>query len=332
MKRRRVTLSDVARRAGVSPATASFVLSGRDGHPAGSPAARERVQQAAAALGYTPNRHARAMRTGRTGAVALALGDSRDPWMGELAHQVSTLAQRVGLSTVVLVDESWFEFLQGHQFDCALVTGVDFTRATRHMVAELGQQSSRLVVFSELSPADDFDVIASRMTPAVGKAYGRLRPRHEQVHFMSTSSIDVDPPLRTRRQLFLDAAAAAGDDASGRIVHVPPTLREARKGATMWLSNAERPTAIIAQTGYLAVAAQVAAMQLGIRVPEDLEIIAIGDVPEATSLLTPISFYGADDVFDKIARAVVRRARADDSEPFTRTELEWTFHPGGTTR
>lgn len=332
MERRRVTLSDVAKQAGVSTATASFVLSGRDGQPAGSPATRRRVQQAAADLGYRPNQHARAIRTGRTGAVALALGDTRDPWMGELAHQVSVRAQTVGLSTVVLADESWFEFLQGHQFDCAFVTGVDFTRATRRMVVDLGRQGNRLVVFSELIPADDFDVIASLKGPAVGDAYARLRARHEQVHFMATTSIAMDPPMRTRQELFVDAAAAAGDDTSGLVVHVPATMSEARKGASAWLAGPSRPTAIIAQTGYLAVAAQVAALHVGIRVPDDLEIISIGDVPGPTSLITPVSYYGADDVFDRIARAVVHRAGADETEPFTRTELEWTFHPGGTTR
>ena len=332
VERRRVTLSDVARQAGVSIATASFVLSGRDGQPAGSPATRSRVQQAAADLGYRPNQHARAIRTGRTGAVALALGDTRDPWMGELAHQVSVRAQTVGLSTVVLADESWFEFLQGHQFDCAFVTGADFTRATREMVAELGRQGSRLVVFSELSPADDFDVISSQMTPAVAKAYGQLRSRHDRVHFMATDTVAVDPPMRTRQELFSDAAVATGDDPGDLVLRVPGTMSEARKEASAWLADPSRPTAIIAQTGYLAVATQVAALHVGIRVPDDLEIISIGDVPGPTSLITPVSYYGADDVFDRIARAVVHRAGADETEPFTRTELEWTFHPGGTTR
>src|SRR5699024_1150314 len=224
VERRRVTLSDVARQGGVSIATAAFVLSGRDGQPAGSPATRSRVQPAAADLGYRPNQHARAIRTGRTGAVALALGDTRDPWMGELAHQVSVRAQTVGLSTVVLADESWFEFLQGHQFDCAFVTGADFTRATREMVAELGRQGRRLVVFSELSPADDFDVISSQMTPAVAKAYGQQRSRHDRVHFKATDTVAVDPPMRTRQELFSDAAVATGDDPGDLVLRVPGTM------------------------------------------------------------------------------------------------------------
>ena len=63
-----VTLADVARTAGVSLATASFVLSGRGGsRSAGSETTKAKVRAAAAELGYVPNRHAQAMRTGRGG-------------------------------------------------------------------------------------------------------------------------------------------------------------------------------------------------------------------------------------------------------------------------
>ena len=67
-----VTLADVARAAGVSLATASFVLSGRGGsRSAGSAETKKKVRAAAAELGYVPNRHAQAMRTGRGGGVVL---------------------------------------------------------------------------------------------------------------------------------------------------------------------------------------------------------------------------------------------------------------------
>src|SRR5690625_3985949 len=84
-----ITLSDVAREAGVSIATASFVLSGRAGAPsAGSPQTKAKVRAAAERLGYVPNRNAQAMRTGRGGGIVLALGVIADPWSVGLAEQV----------------------------------------------------------------------------------------------------------------------------------------------------------------------------------------------------------------------------------------------------
>ncbi|HZU93234.1 MAG TPA: LacI family DNA-binding transcriptional regulator, partial [Microbacterium sp.] len=60
---KRPTSRDVARLAGVSQSTVSFVYTGRDGV---APATRDRVLQAASELNYRPNLAARAMRTQRT--------------------------------------------------------------------------------------------------------------------------------------------------------------------------------------------------------------------------------------------------------------------------
>lgn len=68
MSERRVTMADVARRAGVSPTTASFALSGRTDMRI-SAASRERVLEAARELGYRPNVTARSLRTKSTQTI-----------------------------------------------------------------------------------------------------------------------------------------------------------------------------------------------------------------------------------------------------------------------
>jgi LacI family transcriptional regulator, galactose operon repressor len=68
-----VTITDVARMAGVSPGTASKALNGRGGV---GPATAERVRQAAERLGYQPNALARGLLTGRSFNVGLITTDS----------------------------------------------------------------------------------------------------------------------------------------------------------------------------------------------------------------------------------------------------------------
>src|SRR5580693_9121936 len=68
----RVTLNDVAAASGVSRATASFVLRDSPGQSI-SAATRERVREAAHALGYVPNGVARALREGTSRIVVLAI-------------------------------------------------------------------------------------------------------------------------------------------------------------------------------------------------------------------------------------------------------------------
>ncbi|WP_240656553.1 LacI family DNA-binding transcriptional regulator [Streptomyces sp. V2] len=86
MSRRRVTMTDVARRAGVSPTTASFVLAGRRDMRI-SDDAEDRVRRAARELGYRPNLTARGLRTSVTRTVAL-ISDTiaTTQFAGEVIH------------------------------------------------------------------------------------------------------------------------------------------------------------------------------------------------------------------------------------------------------
>lgn len=64
----RVTISDVARQAGVSVTTVSHALNGRGQV---DPATRQKVEEVARELGYTPNRHAQKLRGGGSNMIAL---------------------------------------------------------------------------------------------------------------------------------------------------------------------------------------------------------------------------------------------------------------------
>lgn len=94
----RVTMHDVARRAGVSNKTVSNVV---NDHPHVSPETRARVQQAIHELGYRPNLSARGLRSGRTGVIGLAVPQLRQPYFAELADAVIAAAERRGLGVIV---------------------------------------------------------------------------------------------------------------------------------------------------------------------------------------------------------------------------------------
>ena len=96
-----VTLHDVARVAGVSIKTVSNVI---NDYPHIRPTTKSRVEEAIAELGYQPNLTARSLRSGRTGAIALAVPDLSLPYFGELAGAVIAAAEAAGV--VVLVEQT----------------------------------------------------------------------------------------------------------------------------------------------------------------------------------------------------------------------------------
>ncbi len=96
MSRPRATLRlvDVAERAGVSLATASRALAGRDGV---SEEVAERVRQVSRELGYVANPHARTLAGGATSTVGLIVHQIDDPYFSEIASGVIQAAGQQGL-------------------------------------------------------------------------------------------------------------------------------------------------------------------------------------------------------------------------------------------
>src|SRR5260370_14246497 len=104
----RSTLKDVARLAGVSPATASMALAD---NPKVSEAAKAAVRSAAAQLGYVPHAAGRALRSQRVGAIAVVLPHSSEhvfshPTLTALLEGVVSVAAENDLSTVLSTSRS----------------------------------------------------------------------------------------------------------------------------------------------------------------------------------------------------------------------------------
>ncbi|NGO71684.1 LacI family transcriptional regulator [Streptomyces sp. SB3404] len=100
-----VTLADVARRAGVSPSTVSYVLSGKR---AISAPTRERVERSIRELGYHPDLRARALASRRSDILALMVPLRTDlylPVMMEISLAVATAARAHGYDVLLLTGE-----------------------------------------------------------------------------------------------------------------------------------------------------------------------------------------------------------------------------------
>jgi LacI family transcriptional regulator len=97
------SLSDIARRAGVSIATASRALNGST-HPV-SEATRASVLAAADELGYSPSALGRALVTRSSRIIGVIVGDIVDPYFAEIASGVEDVAGRQGYLTMVCTGE-----------------------------------------------------------------------------------------------------------------------------------------------------------------------------------------------------------------------------------
>ncbi|GAA3803691.1 LacI family transcriptional regulator [Cellulomonas soli] len=117
------TIGDVARVAGVSRSTASYVMTGRRTM---SPATQERVREAARSLGYTPNAGARALATKQTmviGLLAQFLEDEFAPAMLQYITGVTGTARELGYDTLLVSEPDGAHALK-RLTDSRMVDGV----------------------------------------------------------------------------------------------------------------------------------------------------------------------------------------------------------------
>lgn len=274
-----VTMQDVARRAAVSVKTVSRVV---NDHPHISPDKRARVLAVIDELGYQLNPAARTLRTGRSGVIGLGLPDLREPYYAELAHAVLEQAGRRGLT--VLVDPTGGDrdrelaLLRGRGGGLdgvllyALGVGAEDAADAALPAVLLGER-----VAPGASAAVDVD-------PAVAAAVAHLVETGRRRIAVLGADPRTGSPGARRTAAFRRAAADSGlvvDEDLLVDVGQRWGRQEGAVAAARLLDAGRAPDALLAHNDALALGALRAALDRGLRVPEDLAVIGSGDTEDA---------------------------------------------------
>ncbi|WP_258132070.1 LacI family DNA-binding transcriptional regulator [Microbacterium sp. MYb62] len=321
----RPTLRMVADEAGVSAATASYVLSGRRSTargPGASEATRERIKEAAQRLGYVPNQAARGIRTGNTQVIQLSLSMLSDPWSLAVAEAVNTAGRERDLETMILADGDWYRALERRPSDVAFLDSVPDTPLNRERLRTLASHGQRLVVFSETIEPEGFDVIRSDAAPGGAIAADRLLAAHEDIACLTAASVLATPPPNrlTGFQHRLQEHGVRHD----WIAAYDGGEATAFAAAMTLLTSSPRPTAIYATTDFAAIATIHAAHRLGLSVPRDVAVIGLGNTPAGELTSPTLTTIGPLDLYSRLADTVVALATGE-RVPGTLHEFPWAL-------
>ncbi|WP_335987642.1 LacI family DNA-binding transcriptional regulator [Glycomyces sp. MUSA5-2] len=172
----RVTMREVAVRAGVSVKTVSRVV---NEEPHIRPETRDQVRAAIAELGWTPNASARTLRTGRTGVVGIAVAGLRRPLLAALVERLVMELDRHGLHAAVEPthdDPARLAAalgLRGHTFDALLA--VDAPDLPAEAVAAEDGPVVRVDITRRPATEPAVDVVRADLDQAVNTALRHLR-------------------------------------------------------------------------------------------------------------------------------------------------------------
>ena len=285
----RVTIREVADEAGVSIATVSRVLNGRDDV---APETRELVGRIIQERGYSANRGARALSAGRTGLVGVLVPLVYPVYFSAILSGATEALQEHDLRAVLSPT--------GHQHDRE-VTLLDrlMHGLTDGALIVLPEESSeelerlvdagyRLVVIDPLMPLDDriASVSAAHTSGADQAMKHLLGLGHRRIAIISGPRGWV---ATEDRRLGYHAALASAGILPDPALEVESNFEidGGEQAAFQLLDMAEPPTAIFAFNDNHAIGALKAARIRGLRVPEDLSIVGFDDVEHAT-IVTPM--------------------------------------------
>ncbi|MDI3420069.1 LacI family DNA-binding transcriptional regulator [Streptomyces luteolus] len=279
----RVSLKDVAERAGVSIKTVSNVV---NNYQHVTPAMRSRVQAAIDELGYRPNLTARHLRKGRTGIIALAVPELGNPYFAELAGAVIDEAARHDYT--VLLDhtrgEREQEILVSQGFRARVIDGLILSPLELEAEDLAGRDDDvPLVLLGERQydlPHDHIaiDNVAAAHT-AVRHLIGRGRTR---IAYLGARTDSANRPAHLRLRGWREALTAAGLPAPDELVG--PTggwdREDGAEAMARMLDAGVRPDAVFAYNDLVAIGAMRVLHERGLRVPWDVAVVGFDDVKE----------------------------------------------------
>jgi LacI family transcriptional regulator len=275
------TIRQVAKRAGVSAMTVSRVInnSGYIGQET-----QARVEAAIAELGYVPNTLARSLRFKRTRTLALVLTDITNPFFTTLARGVEDAASDQGFNVIFCnTDEAEAEqdkyliMLVQKRVDGILLVPA---RSSGKPVRYLQDHGIPVVVLDRRVP--DCQVDSVRCESELG-AYELVRLLLGLGHRRIAALIGPDGVSTAADRLagYRRALAEVGLETEQLVFRGEYTQDGGRQMAQQALALIPGPTAVFASNNFIAIGAYCVLRDAGLRVPDDIAMVAFDDLPSA---------------------------------------------------
>jgi LacI family transcriptional regulator len=289
VREQQVTIRSVAVAAGVSMSTVSNVLSGR--HEQMAVETRERVLAAIASLNYQPNHAARSLVTKRTATIGLIMSEVTNSLYPPVTVGAEEACRQAGYGLLLANAEDaeserrGVDLMRSKRVDALVVFSVSLLDADNRQLYAAQKAGMPVVAINRCLPLD-----APLSAVWFDHRSGGLLATQHLVDLGHRRIAHIAGPANRmtgihRRQGYESALAAAGIPLQAALVATGDysfTTGE-RLMRQLWR---ERPTAVFVAGDAMALGALRALSRLGVRVPDDLSLVAFGN-PDLVKFATP---------------------------------------------
>ncbi|MGZ0718341.1 LacI family DNA-binding transcriptional regulator [Pseudomonas palleroniana] len=329
-QRSRVTMLDVAERAGVSKASVSRFIG--DDRALLSDAIALRIEHAIEALGYRPNQMARGLKRGRTRLIGMLVADIRNPYSIAVMHGVETACRRHGYSLVVCNTDRDDE--QERQHLAALrsynIEGLIVNTLGHHLdqLLELQREMPLVLVDRKVEPLHS-DLVGLDNPAAVRMALEHLQQQGYRDVLLVSEAAD-GTSSRLERQASFIAEINRRPGLTGKVLEIDDALEN---NLQVFLAKPDAK-ALFCANGVAALACTRALKALGCHLFDDVGLLALDDLDwyplvgsGITALAQPTEAIGAS-AFD----CLLKRLRGDTDPTRTLDFLPELIVRGSTRR
>lgn len=283
-------IHQVAKRAGVSPATVSRVTNGQS---TVDKRLAKKVWQAIEELGYSPNPQARALVSGRSRVLGLLISEITNPFFPELIQSFEDIAGENDFE--VMVGSTNYNKARAQIFITRLgqrrVEGVAVMtfRDESHLLDELIAQDIPLVSVDVSINAPRSLILEVDYAHGINEAVQHLALLgHRRIGFASGPM----PHLTNvrRKEAFLHSVKKVGLSPKATPVFLGDhTFEGGTEAALYFLNQPQRPTAIVCSNDMMAVGVLRVLAERGISVPSDMSVVGFDDIHLAEFANPPLS-------------------------------------------
>lgn len=289
----RVTLKEVAERAGVHPATASRALNAATRGLVNAQTAA-RVEKAAQQLGYTPNSIARSLKTSRSATIGLLLPDLTNPLFPPIVRGVEDVLRAVGYSPWIINtdNEPEREAAAIESFRGRSVDGFVVATARLHdpLLEEVAASGTPLVLVNRRVASPDIPSVTGDDAAGVAAAVRHLYDlgHREIVHVAGPQDLSTGVARRQAfRQVVEDLGLPGGPE---RIADAASWSEPAGADAMEEIvAHGVSYTAILAGNDLIALGCYDVLARHGLRCPDDVSVVGFNDMPFINRVAPPLT-------------------------------------------
>ena len=283
---------EVAKRAGVSTATVSRVLSQPD---VVAPATRRRVLQAVERLNYEPNSTAQNLRTLKTGKLLVTVPDISNPFFSLILQGIEDAAMREGYSVLVgdtqhdvKREERYALMLKRKEADGLIFLGHRLPQEAAALVRAMAPRCAPVVNGCEFSPSLGIPSVHIDNARAAFEAMDHLYGLGHRRIGIVTGPL-VSPLSRDRLHGATSCAKRQKADREFVVIHGDFSIESGAAAAERLLGRKEPPTAIFCFNDEMAMGVVEVARRLGVRVPARLSVVGFDDIRFARHMDPPLT-------------------------------------------